>query len=78
MEEDFFLKNMRGVKPFKKDTSIIKKKITNKKNVKLDKKTKIYPGHDYLTNNLEFTLSLEPNNKDAFELLQMSKKQTNM
>ena len=43
--------------------------------IKLDKKTKIYPGHDYLINNLEFTLSLEPNNKDAFELLQMSKKQ---
>ena len=23
MEEDFFLKNMKGVKPFKKDTSIV-------------------------------------------------------
>ena len=41
MEEDFFLKNMKGVKPFKKDTSIVKKKTTNKKNVKLDKKTNI-------------------------------------
>ena len=39
MEEDFFLKNMKGVKPFKKDTSTIKARITNKKNVKLDKKT---------------------------------------
>jgi len=39
MEEDFFLKNMKGVKPFKKDTSIVKTKTTNKKNVKLDKKT---------------------------------------
>ena len=39
MEEDFFLKNMKGVKPFKKDTSIIENKKTNKKNVKLDKKT---------------------------------------
>ena len=39
MEEDFFLKNMKGVKPFKKDTSIAKTKTTNKKNVKLDKKT---------------------------------------
>ncbi len=38
MEEDFFLKNMRGVKPFKKDTSIVKAKTTYKKNVKLDKK----------------------------------------
>ena len=28
MEEDFFLKNMKGVKPFKKDTSIIKTKTT--------------------------------------------------
>ena len=39
MEEDFFLKNMKGVKPFKKDTSTIKTRIINKKNVKLDKKT---------------------------------------
>ena len=39
MEEDFFLKNMKGVKPFKKDTPIVKKKTTNKKNIKLDKKT---------------------------------------
>ncbi len=39
MEEDFFLKNMKGVKPFKKDTSIVKTKTTNKKNVKVDKKT---------------------------------------
>ena len=38
MEEDFFLKNMRGVKPFKKDTLIVKTKTTNKKNIKLDKK----------------------------------------
>ena len=38
MEEDFFLKNMKGVKPFKKDTSVVKTKTTNKKNVKLDKK----------------------------------------
>ena len=40
MEEDFFLKNMKGVKPFKKDNSIFKAKKTNKKNVKLYKKTK--------------------------------------
>ena len=39
MEEDFFLKNMRGVKPFKKDASIVKTKTANKKNIKLDKKT---------------------------------------
>ena len=42
--------------------------------IKLDKKTKIYPGHDYLINNLEFTLSLEPNNKEAYNLLKKSKK----
>ena len=39
MEEDFFLKNMKGVKPLKKDASIVKTKIANKKNVKIDKKT---------------------------------------
>jgi DNA-nicking Smr family endonuclease len=38
MEEDFFLKNMKGVKPFKKDASIVKTKTINKKNLKLDKK----------------------------------------
>ncbi|MEL0112402.1 MAG: hydroxyacylglutathione hydrolase C-terminal domain-containing protein, partial [Rickettsiales bacterium] len=31
--------------------------------------TLIYPGHDYLTNNLEFTLSREPNNAKAKALL---------
>ena len=31
--------------------------------------TLIYPGHDYLENNLEFTLDREPNNKYAEELL---------
>jgi len=39
MEEDFFLKKMKGVKPFKKDVSIAKTKTINKKNIKLDKKT---------------------------------------
>jgi len=39
MEEDFFLKKMKGVKPFKKDASIVKTKTTNKKNVELEKKT---------------------------------------
>ena len=39
MGEDFFLKNMKGVKPFKKDALIVKTKKTNKKNVKLDTKT---------------------------------------
>ena len=30
MEEDFFLKNMKGEKPFKKGTSIVKTNTTNK------------------------------------------------
>ena len=36
---------------------------------KLDLKTLIYPGHDYLENNLKFTLSIEPNNIKAKNLL---------
>ena len=40
MEEDFFLKNMKGVRPFKKDTPATKTSTTNKSNVILDKKTK--------------------------------------
>ena len=36
---------------------------------KLNQDTKIYPGHDYITNNLEFTLSREPTNTSARELL---------
>lgn len=31
--------------------------------------TQIYPGHDYLVNNLQFTLDREPDNEDAKELL---------
>jgi len=29
----------------------------------------IYPGHDYIENNLRFTLNREPDNKDAQEML---------
>ncbi len=36
----------------------------------LDDKTLIYPGHDYLENNLQFTLDREPNNQRAKELLE--------
>ena len=32
--------------------------------------TKIYPGHDYLINNLQFTLDREPDNKVAQEMIQ--------
>ena len=35
----------------------------------LDPQTKIYPGHDYLTNNLGFTLDREPDNETACGLL---------
>ena len=41
----------------------------------LPNNTRIYPGHDYLSNNLEFTLSREPNNKRAGELLDTAKSQ---
>ncbi len=32
---------------------------------KLPDNTQVYPGHDYIENNLRFTLSLEPGNADA-------------
>lgn len=35
----------------------------------LDDEIKIYPGHDYLENNLKFTLSREPGNKTAESVL---------
>ncbi len=36
---------------------------------KLDDDTLIYPGHDYLVNNLQFTLDREPDNDDARDML---------
>ena len=36
---------------------------------KLDPRTRIYPGHDYLINNLEFTLDREPDNATAKSML---------
>ena len=36
---------------------------------KLPDGTRIYPGHDYITNNLQFTLDREPGNADAKALL---------
>jgi hydroxyacylglutathione hydrolase len=36
---------------------------------KLSDDTKIYPGHDYIVNNLQFTLSREPSNSVAASLL---------
>ncbi|ODN43103.1 hydroxyacylglutathione hydrolase [Piscirickettsia litoralis] len=42
----------------------------------LPDETKIYPGHDYIENNLGFALSREPHNKEAKELLEQVSKQT--
>jgi hydroxyacylglutathione hydrolase len=42
---------------------------------KLPEDTLIYPGHDYIENNLRFTLSREPDNRRAQELLQKLKGQ---
>ena len=37
---------------------------------KLAEETLIYPGHDYIENNLRFTLSREPDNRRAQEMLE--------
>ena len=37
--------------------------------------TLIYPGHDYLANNLAFTLDREPGNEDAASLLEQARNQ---
>ncbi|MGI9200551.1 MAG: hydroxyacylglutathione hydrolase [Woeseiaceae bacterium] len=42
---------------------------------KLDPTTRIYPGHDYLINNLEFTLDREPDNASASSMLVKYKSQ---
>ena len=36
---------------------------------KLPDDTRVYPGHDYIENNLRFTLAREPDNQDAHRLL---------
>ena len=41
----------------------------------LPEHTLIYPGHDYLANNLGFTLDREPNNSDAKALLAIAEQQ---
>lgn len=41
----------------------------------LPDKTMLYPGHDYIVNNLRFTLDREPNNRAAAELLQQVESQ---
>jgi hydroxyacylglutathione hydrolase len=42
---------------------------------KLPESTLIYPGHDYIENNLRFTLSREPDNQRAKEMLERLKGQ---
>jgi hydroxyacylglutathione hydrolase len=42
---------------------------------KLADETLIYPGHDYIENNLRFTLSREPDNRRAQEMLEKLKGQ---
>ena len=37
---------------------------------RLPANTRLYPGHEYLTNNLKFTLAYEPDNTDAARLLE--------
>ncbi len=39
---------------------------------KLDDRTRIYPGHDYLQTNLKFTLSIEPDNQAAKDMLKQA------
>ncbi len=41
----------------------------------LDDNTNVYPGHDYITNNLEFTLDREPDNAQAKALLAKTREQ---
>ena len=41
----------------------------------LPDKTRVFPGHDYIANNLEFTLNREPDNVKASELLASAEQQ---
>src|SRR5215468_457118 len=42
---------------------------------KLPDNTLVYPGHDYIANNLGFTLDREPDNKKAQQMLEQAKQQ---
>lgn len=42
---------------------------------KLPDATRVYPGHEYIVNNLQFTVAHEPDNKQAASLLQQVKPQ---
>jgi len=69
MEEDFFLKNMKGVKPIKKDGLTVKTRTTDNTKVKLEKKTKTKKTTEqtiveYKVSGSEFKLSFGEVNKD--------------
>tara|TARA_A200000113_G_C8723155_1_gene309059 strand:+ start:91 stop:630 length:540 start_codon:yes stop_codon:yes gene_type:complete len=69
MGEDFFLKNMKGVKPFKKDAPTTKTRTTNKDKAILNKKTKIKNTTEQIKvehkiSNSEFKLSFGEVNKE--------------
>ncbi|HYB24536.1 MAG TPA: MBL fold metallo-hydrolase, partial [Solirubrobacteraceae bacterium] len=40
---------------------------------RLDEATRVFPGHEYLARNLEFTLDREPGNRDAAALLEQAR-----
>ncbi|AYF45303.1 putative hydroxyacylglutathione hydrolase [Halobacteriovorax sp. BALOs_7] len=44
-------------------------------NEKVEDQVILWPGHDYIENNLRFTLSIEPENEDAKELLEQVHKE---
>ena len=44
--------------------------------INLDENTRIYPGHDYMLTNLEFTLNIEADNQAAREMLNQASQQT--
>ena len=42
---------------------------------RLDPATRVYPGHDYLQNNIGFTLSIDPRNRDALAWQERARQQ---
>jgi len=51
------------------DPAVLYETISNKFKV-LPKDVVVYPGHEYLENNLKFTLDREPSNQDARQWLE--------
>ena len=56
------------------DPDVLANKVFNQVD-QLPDETLLYPGHDYIVNNLRFTLDREPNNRAAAELLQQVESQ---